>query len=136
MEVKPLSLGGMATGVAQMGIYATVLMPLGYTPDSTWQPNPQIRTSGGFRYLAVNLGGVIFYTDNLALETDLLVLIGAGAYLNRAALTKLLMQGVSTVSEFGQIGRLLPIGLSGNNARGMTAVLSGIATAVAFGIPL
>jgi hypothetical protein len=119
-----------------MGIYATVLMPLGYTPDFAWQPNPAIRTNGGFTYLAVNLGGVIFYTDNAALKTDLLALVGVGAFANRAALIAMLTRGISTVSEFGRIARLAPLAASGNNARGLSAVMGAIITAITFGAPL
>ena len=84
--------------------------------------------------MAVNLGGVVFYTDDVSLRIQMLAMIGAAAYLNRAALLALLRAGVGTVSEVGAIGRLVPVALSGNQSRGVTAVMGAILTAVTFGV--
>jgi hypothetical protein len=49
-------------------------------------------------------------------------------------LLALLRAGVGTVSEVGAIGRLVPVALSGNQSRGLTAVMGAILTAVTFGV--
>lgn len=136
MEVKPLSYGGITSGVAQMGIYGLVLMPFGYSADFQWQPNPARRTIGNDTFVVVNLGGVLFYTDDLDIELELLAMAGAGAYANRAALLSFLRSGVGMVSEIGYIGRLLPPALSGNQSRGLAAVMGAIMIAVTSGLPI
>jgi RHS repeat-associated protein len=135
MEIKPLSIGGITEAVPQMGAYWAALGWMGYEPEWVWQPNPPLRIVRGKTVAAVNLGGVIFYTDVTENLRELQLLIAVEAYANRAALIRLLRMGLGTISEVGRIGRLIPVAASGGNARSVGAVMNAICIALAFGIP-
>ena len=70
-EIKPLSYSGVSKGLAQMGVYSTALIPFGVYPDLWWHDpsNPAVLEdfqlpSSGRKAMIVNLGGIIFYTDD------------------------------------------------------------------------
>jgi RHS repeat-associated protein len=63
LEIKPLSISGIAKGVAKMSVVCAVLCPESFAPEFSWDiPNPTINV-GGRDLILMNVGGIIFYTD-------------------------------------------------------------------------
>ena len=61
-EIKPLTLSGIAGGVAQMAAYTFALAPGGFSAG-TWQPRNHVIYIGTVKAVFFNLGGILFYTD-------------------------------------------------------------------------
>jgi hypothetical protein len=83
MEVKPLSLGGVARASAAWGIYNAVFAPLGISPDFEWLAGGRIFPSSQGQVLVFNTAGILFYTtsqqDYRNFEEILQVTFGLGA---------------------------------------------------------
>jgi len=66
MEIKPLSLSGIAKAVVQWEIYTLVYASVSIWPDVSWTPTGEklskIRVQGRPTTI-VNIGGILFYTD-------------------------------------------------------------------------
>jgi RHS repeat-associated protein len=62
-EIKPISLSGVAKGLAQMAAYGVAFGVQGYTPDVSWQPSTHVATVGTVPIVFINVGGLIFYSD-------------------------------------------------------------------------
>jgi hypothetical protein len=85
MEIKPLSMSGIAKGIAQITLYSAVFGRKGYHRGTWTPPSPQT-IDGNLKVWFVNIQGVIFYTD---LRDNLEDLLAASTYtLLRQALRK------------------------------------------------
>jgi RHS repeat-associated protein len=86
-EIKPLTFSGISKGAIQLAIYTKVFEqePYGFSPDAVWTPLPA--TVQDQRTYFVNLGGVIFYTDQRGLTEEFVaVSISAAAGILRKRL--------------------------------------------------
>ncbi len=83
MEVKPLSLGGVARASAAWGIYTAAFAPLGISPDVGWLAGGRIFPSSQGQVLVFNTAGILFYTtsqqDYRNFEEIIQVTFGLGA---------------------------------------------------------
>jgi hypothetical protein len=84
MEIKPLSMSGIAKGIAQIAVYTGIFVPVGYNRGSWTPPSPQ-RVDGTLTWF-MNIQGVIFYTDDETNVRELLVVTTFAAA--RAALRR------------------------------------------------
>lgn len=64
MEVKPLSLSGIAQASAAWATYSAVFAPLGITPDVMWLAGGRTFPSSQGQVLVFNRVGILFYTTN------------------------------------------------------------------------
>lgn len=76
LEIKPLSFRGVLSGSTKILFYSTVLGPLGFAPDVVWEPEGPLIVGGNVPVLVVNVFGVLFYTDRLHLERQLVTVRG------------------------------------------------------------
>jgi len=63
MEIKPLSLSGVAKGAIQIAAYELAFRPLGYSRGTTWPAGGRQSNVGPIPIVYFNVQGVIFYTD-------------------------------------------------------------------------
>jgi len=125
MEIKPLSLSGVAAGVSQMKAYDLVYgIGMGFGRGS-WPDYPR----SGFVFttpiLYWNVNGIIFYTDATSSEDDLIKLTTFAAV--RAALRSGIFSRTLTGASV-RIGGLVSARTSGDTARlqqhvGIAAIL-------------
>jgi RHS repeat-associated protein len=88
-EIKPLSLSGIYKGGVQIAVYSKFygLPPWNFNPDTSWTPVPAI-VDGTFTYF-LNLGGVVFYSDDEELHKELVAAtLATVAYIVRQHATK------------------------------------------------
>src|SRR5260370_31078924 len=63
LEIKPLSVSGVAAGVAKMGLDCAYLCEFGFSNEYDWIiPEPFV-TVQGTELTLMNVGGIIFYRD-------------------------------------------------------------------------
>ena len=72
MDIKPLSFTGITAASATLSLYNTNFSPLGYVPDTSWEPTYQNPIGyGGKLFFIKNIEGILFYTvdtDNRRLK--------------------------------------------------------------------
>jgi len=78
-EIKPLSAGGIADGVAQLSRYIFVLGLFNYTPETGWPGRPRETFAGQIPIVYFNVGGIIFYTDIYEIPSDLAGVLSVAA---------------------------------------------------------
>lgn len=66
-EIKPISIGGVTTALAQMGLYYLAFSQSGFEPDTTWFPPSQPFFVQNTPVVVINAEGVLFYTDQVQL---------------------------------------------------------------------
>jgi hypothetical protein len=115
MEVKPFSPSGVVKGVAQLAAYTVAYAPIGFAPDTQWTPVPAM-VDGTLTYFE-NLSGVIFYTDDVELGSEL-----AAATLATAA-TMFRRHAASTATRVGADAMLRAV--TNNAVRTITSANSG-----------
>jgi hypothetical protein len=106
LEIKPLSLRGIAHGVTQLALYEYGLGVLGYRPETEWKP-PKVIEALGQPIALINVEGLILYSDAAELTEELagITSIAAARYFLRNP--RLL---ASALNEFAQIGRVVSVG--------------------------
>ena len=100
MEIKPLSISGIAAAETANYFYRANFDPIGYSPDTSWVPPKQPLTVWGIEIGVFNLQGILFYTDaiqNLEELAALKTIQDLYTYLPRL---------VSKISEPGQVNDL------------------------------
>ena len=71
LEIKPLSVSGVAKGGAQYATYLLTFLPFGYRPEYDWDPKDNIVLAGKTEIVFFNAGGIVFYTDAIDCAEDL-----------------------------------------------------------------
>jgi RHS repeat-associated protein len=115
-EVKPLSISGVAKGIAQIGKYATAYGPLGFTPNTTWVPSTSV-VDGSIVYF-FNVRGIIFYTDDdrVRAEMTAATIVTVASIVRRAASKLVTRLGADAVGR-AAINRGLSAAASGGSMR-------------------
>jgi RHS repeat-associated protein len=109
LEIKPFSISGIYSGGIQLALYSAAFAPFGYLPDYDWIPSDRKITIRGRPALFVNVGGLIFYTDELRLSEEFLALttiVGASELLR-----------IGAAGEIGRIAQTARLGLAGAEAQ-------------------
>lgn len=63
LEIKPLSVSGVAKAGIQYKVYDAFFNIFRYKPDASWTPSNHFTTAGQFEIFFFNAGGIVFYTD-------------------------------------------------------------------------
>jgi hypothetical protein len=108
-EIKPMSLSGVAKGLAQMTAYGIAFGIQGYTPDASWQPSTHFATVGTVPIVFINVGGLIFYSDAVDSTEDVLALASIEAVRifirsNQAVLARGLVESFARIRLIAQTG--------------------------------
>lgn len=108
-EIKPMSLSGVAKGVAQMAAYSVAFGIQGYTPDASWKPSTHFATVGTVPIVFINVGGLIFYSDAVDSTEDVLALASIEAVRifirsNQAVLARGLVESFARIRLIAQTG--------------------------------
>jgi RHS repeat-associated protein len=99
-EIKPISIGGVISGLAQMGIYYLAFSPSGFSPDTVWYPPSQPFVVQDTPVAVINAEGILFYND--AIE----ILKEAATLVTVAAVRQILITLGGKISEAGQVRTL------------------------------
>lgn len=105
LEIKPLSLYGIAVGKSQMDLYANVFVEFGFHPEAEWFVNPPFVTIAGIPMIIFNVGGLVFYAHNNDLTLE-----EAKEYANRPIgdLREIVRRGITTgTNDFAPVNRML-----------------------------
>jgi hypothetical protein len=136
MEIKPLSLSGIAAAGFAWGIYSSALSPT-FLPDMNWLRGGDILQVDGNATLVFNAGGILFYTTNQkdyenfeeAIQATAGLAVAAAIGASGAQLANLiakLPQASSVGSEVIDISTLARTAVQANEAE------AGLDTAVGF----
>ena len=74
LEIKPLTVSGVAKAGIQYEAYYTYLGAFDYHPEATWKPSNHFVIAGSVQIMFFNAGGIVFYTDAYDSAEDLLAL--------------------------------------------------------------
>jgi RHS repeat-associated protein len=74
LEIKPLTISGVAKAGIQYKLYDTYLGALKYKPEVNWTPSTHFVYAGTVEIFFFNAGGIVFYTDIYDSAEDLLAL--------------------------------------------------------------
>lgn len=118
LEIKPLSLSGVARGASSFTKYAVSLGVFGYKPEVLWQPSTHFTYAGSVNIFFFNAGGIVFYTDAVDNAEDLLVLASVAAvkqFVRSPAGRRIVMRTV--VGVFNRIPVLVKARITIDNSR-------------------
>jgi RHS repeat-associated protein len=121
LEIKPLSISGVAHGKAQMLAYFLSLgVVAGFEPESYWLPSENVIYPLGTPTVFFNAEGLLFYSDEQEIFSEALAATTIAAAANLLSILK----GSGMVSELGQIGRLAAqvLRASGYNLQSRVAI--------------
>jgi len=79
LEIKPLSISGVASSATQYAKYNALFLPFGYSPEVSWTPSKHFVYAGQVQICFFNAGGIVFYTDLVDLFEDLAILASVQA---------------------------------------------------------
>jgi hypothetical protein len=129
LEIKPLSYSGVASAAARWAIYMAAFSPVGFSPDTEWEPGEGLLSADGVGIFVFNVGGILFYTDAVDLAEDATVLVGIKVVTDAYRLLRSARLAGTAIAETARIGRLASIATVGGQARTNTA--TGVATILA-----
>jgi hypothetical protein len=112
LEIKPLSLRGIAHGVAQLAWYEYSLGDAGFRRELEWKP-PRLLTidvRGVPKVVVlVNVEGLILYSDERAALEELVAVTSVAA---ARAFLRSPRALASAIGEFGRVARLVNLSIS------------------------
>jgi RHS repeat-associated protein len=109
LEIKPLSLAGVADAMASYRNYFEQFKPFDYSPEASWVPSTNYVLAGQVPIFFFNAGGIIFYTD-ITENTDELLKLGSVAVVAqfiRSAAGKQFTQSI--VNSGSQVQKLVRV---------------------------
>ena len=115
-EIKPLSPSGIASGYAKLELYRLAFVGFGWTPDGEWVPSTNKVVVNGAPAIFVNVGGLVFYSDQTQMLREMLLISSA----------------VSARAIIGQLGRLNAMALRAAVFGGRYVGLAGRAVVAQF----
>ncbi|MHC4499772.1 MAG: RHS repeat domain-containing protein [Planctomycetota bacterium] len=107
LEIKPLSVSGVAKAGVSVAKYLVPLGVFGYKPEISWEPSTHYMVAGTVPIFFFNAGGIVFYTDVLDNLEDLAALSSVAAvrqFLMSAAGQRFMQ---STIGVFGRVPGLV-----------------------------
>jgi RHS repeat-associated protein len=116
LEIKPLSISGLASGVSQVSWYGASLCPEDYWPDIGWEIPDPFPIVNGTPVALIHTGALIFYTDQKVTTVE----IAAATSIAMARLLQKTLEmraTVSLVDDMVWIRRMIPAALSANRSR-------------------
>jgi len=112
IEIKPLSISGIAAASVSYFLYIAELGPFNIWPDPTWPVTPRLIPVDGQQTGIFNIGGILLYTDLAANATDLIGLTSfaiARDYLLGTP-SRLIFGGVSDLPNAARLSQLAGAG--------------------------
>jgi len=108
LEIKPLSISGVAKGRAQLLAYQISLgLGAGYEPEERWAPSEHFIYPMGKLTVFFNAEGILFYTDEQEVMEEALT----ATTITAAAKILSIIGGSGMVSELGQVRTLVNLGV-------------------------
>jgi hypothetical protein len=116
-EIKPFSYSGVLSGSAQYLFYLNTFEPFRYWPDAGWKPSTHTTLAGAVPILFWNAGGIIFYTDAVALEKEALLLTSVALAKQYFLKNSARLAGRTLVPAMARIAGLAFAGRTADTAR-------------------